>query len=342
MRLGGNGSSEPGQAGLVGERDARRGHPRRQLRGDPRVVRRRVAERLDRESRPQAVGDMPAVADRVEDGVVARRRRHDRDVGVVLRGGPDHRGPADVDLLDELVERDAGPLGSRRERVEVDDDELERGDRGGDQLLAMVGEAAVGEDPGVDPRMERLHPAVEHLGEARHRGDVRDGEARLAEGSRGAAGRDELEAVPDEAPGERRQAGLVGDREEGAAWDGQRRVRRRRVDRDVPAVGRDIDRPGEEQRDRPRQQAMLDRLDPLVERRLVVARAGSRRPPGARSGRRRASRRRGGRSRRSRGRPRRARRGPRARPGTPAGATGGCSGSGRANASSTAGPTIRM
>ena len=43
------------------------------------------------------------------------------------------------------------------------------------------------------------------------------------------------------------------------------------VDRDVPAVGRDVDRPGEEQRDDPRQQPMLDGLDPLVERRLVVA-----------------------------------------------------------------------
>ena len=38
----------------------------------------------------------------------------------------------------------------------------------------------------------------------------------------------------------------------------------------MAAVGCDVDRPGEEQRDRPRQQAMLDRLDPLVERRLVV------------------------------------------------------------------------
>ena len=48
--------------------------------------------------------------------------------------------------------------------------------------------------------MERLHPAVEHLGEARHGGDVRDRQARLAEGSRRAAGRDELEPVADEAP----------------------------------------------------------------------------------------------------------------------------------------------
>ena len=91
-------------------------------------------------------GTRPSSRDRREDRVVAGGRGHDRDAGVVLGGRPDHRRPADVDLLDELVERDPGPVGGRGERVEVDDDELERGDPGVDQLATMIGEPAVGED----------------------------------------------------------------------------------------------------------------------------------------------------------------------------------------------------
>ena len=62
-----------------------------------------------------------------EDVVVARRVDDDGDRRVVLRRGPHHRRPADVDLLDALVGRGAG--GHRLgERVEVDHDEVEGGD----------------------------------------------------------------------------------------------------------------------------------------------------------------------------------------------------------------------
>ena len=44
-----------------------------------------------------------AGADRGQHTVVAERVDHDRDAGMVLRGGAHHRRPADVDLLDALV-----------------------------------------------------------------------------------------------------------------------------------------------------------------------------------------------------------------------------------------------
>jgi hypothetical protein len=69
---------------------------------------------------------------------------------VVLGGRPDHRRPADVDLLDQVVEGDAGPFGRRGERIEVDDDQLERVDGGRGELLAVGHDAAIGQDPGVD------------------------------------------------------------------------------------------------------------------------------------------------------------------------------------------------
>ena len=87
-----------------------------------------MAEGLDREGGPQAHRD-GAVLQRRENLAVSLGRGDDRDVGVVLRRRPDHRGAADVDLLDQLVERDPGPLRRGRERIEVHDDELERRDR---------------------------------------------------------------------------------------------------------------------------------------------------------------------------------------------------------------------
>ena len=52
-------------------------------------------------------------------------------------------------------------------------EDFQRSLKPGGRLLAVVGEPQVGEDPAVDARMERLHPAVEHLRRAGDRGDVR-------------------------------------------------------------------------------------------------------------------------------------------------------------------------
>ena len=171
MRLGGYGSAG-------GSMQPGRDHPPGECLGDPGVVRRGVRERFERELAPQAVVGPLAALERREDVAVAGRRGHDRDVGVVLRGGPDHRRPADVDLLDELIDRDARPLERGGERVEVDDHELERGDRGVHELPAVVLAPAIGQETRVDPRMEGLDPPIEHLGRAGHGRHVGDRQAR--------------------------------------------------------------------------------------------------------------------------------------------------------------------
>ena len=125
--------------------------------------------------------------------------------------------------------------------------------------------------PGVDPGMERLDPAVEHLRRAGDRGDIGHRQAGLAERAGRAAGRDELEArarrargrarpgrscrTPRGGPGAARaaRASARPTSTDGRAVAGRRRPRRRG--------------PGDD----PRQQPMLDGLDPLVE-------ASSRRP----------------------------------------------------------------
>ena len=89
---------------------------------------------------------------------------------------------------------DAFARGRLGERVEVHHDELERLDRRGRELLAVVGQPLIGQHARRDPRMKRLDPAVEHLRKAGHVGDVGDLEPLLAQRARRAAGRDELEA----------------------------------------------------------------------------------------------------------------------------------------------------
>ncbi len=169
------------------------------------------------------------------------------------------------------VEGDPGPRRSGSERVEVDDDELERGDRGLDQLAAVLDQPPVGEDPGVDPGVERLHPPVEHLREAGDRGHVGDRQPGLAEGPGGPTGRDELEAEGDQPPTQVGQPGLVADRQEGPARDGQGRLRPLNVDDDPAATGVDGQGTGQERRHRSRQEPVLDRPDPVLDGGLVVA-----------------------------------------------------------------------
>ena len=73
----------------------------------------------------------------------------------------------------------------------------------------VVGAVAPGEDAGEDRRVQRLDPAVHHLGKPGHVGDVQDRNAGGGNGAGGAAGRDELDAQPGEPRAKRRQAGFI-------------------------------------------------------------------------------------------------------------------------------------
>ncbi len=88
------------------------------------------------------------------------------DVGVVLGRRADHRGPADVDVLDRL--RVGGVLGDGcLERIEVDHHQVD----GADPMLVhrrlVRGVVAHGEEPAMHLGVQRFDPAVHHLGKAR-------------------------------------------------------------------------------------------------------------------------------------------------------------------------------
>ena len=97
------------------------------------------------------------------------------------------------------------------ERVQVGDQELERRDAELRQLAFVVGVASVGQQPRVNPRVQRLDPAVEALGEAGEVLHLGDREARLLDGLGGGAGGDQLRAGRVQGGGQLDQGRLVVD-----------------------------------------------------------------------------------------------------------------------------------
>ena len=81
----------------------------------------------------------------------------------------------------------------------------------------VFGIAAHGEQPAMHLRMQRLQAAIHHLGKPGVLGDVLDRDAGLLQGDRRAAGRQDLDAGCGQRLAELDDAGLVGDRDQGAA-----------------------------------------------------------------------------------------------------------------------------
>ncbi len=144
-----------------------------------------------------------------DEGGVVGHAGYDGYVIEVLGRGADHGGAADVDVFDEVAERDGGLGGGLLESVEIDHDHVDGLDAvGGDGGFVFLVAANV-EQATVDFGMEGLYAAIEHFGETGEIADVFDGEAGLAEGAGGAAGGDHLHAKSGQGPGKLHQAGLV-------------------------------------------------------------------------------------------------------------------------------------
>src|SRR5439155_3074543 len=192
-------------------------HPRlaREARGDGRVVRGGVAERLRGEDATGLERHVAPLLQLVQHGGVALRPRDDDDVLVVLGGGSQDRRAPDVDLIEEHAS--ALPRrGVFGERIEVDDDEIDGLDALALELLTMCRIVAAREERGVDLRMECLHAPAEKRGLARH---ILDRARRYAlGGERGTSsvGGDELppEGLP--SARERIETCAIRDREEGS------------------------------------------------------------------------------------------------------------------------------
>jgi hypothetical protein len=181
---------------------------------DRGVVVRDPVEGGDREREPRRLADRAVRPQLVEQGRVLRGVGDDRDRLPVLRGRAHHRRPADVDVLDRVVERAAGARDGRLERIEVDDQDVDRRDAVLAQRRHVGRQLAAREQAAVDLRVQRLDAAVEHLRKAGVFGDLGHREAGVGEQLGGAAGRQQPDAERRELARQLDDAGLVGYRDQ--------------------------------------------------------------------------------------------------------------------------------
>jgi hypothetical protein len=174
-----------------------------------------VGERLLREGQPERSAGAADRFELGEDRFVAFGVDHHGDGLEVLRRRTHHRRSADIDLFDDVGVR--RPRGRRlAERIQVHHDQVERLDPVLGECRDVIRPALVGQDARVDPRVERLDPAPEHLREPGDVRDRRDRHPRVPETLRRVAGRDDAHAERREPLRERGEAGLVGHRDQGA------------------------------------------------------------------------------------------------------------------------------
>ncbi len=166
---------------------------------------------LEREAHRAAVG-----RHFVHQRRIVRRVGDDGDEIVVLRGRADEGRPADVDVLDALLEARALRHG-RFERVEIDHHEVDRLDAVLLHRLEVPGRVAPREDAAVDLRLQRLHAPIHHLGKAGVVRNLDHRHARIAERFGRAAGREDLHAARGEELAQLHEPRLVGDGDERAA-----------------------------------------------------------------------------------------------------------------------------
>ena len=141
--------------------------------------------------------------------VVVLRRHDNQDVAKILGGGPHQAGPADVDLLDHLIEANAW-LGRRLDkRIEIDDDQIDHPNAmllGQREVFRMM---PAGENAAVNLRVQRLDAPVHHLGKASDVADVHDRQAGAGQRFGSASSRHQFEASGGQRLGERHEARLV-------------------------------------------------------------------------------------------------------------------------------------
>ena len=201
------------------------GHPA----GDGGVVGSRPFERAGRQ--PLAFGERgAATGDRREEIVILLGSGHHGGEGMILGRCPHEARTADVDQFDRFASGAVGPRDGGLERVEVHDHGVEGVDAVGGEHGPIIGAVMPREHAGKDPRVERLHPAVEDLGKGGDRRDILDLEPMARESGARAAGAHHANARRLEAGGEPAEASLVEDAHEDAAdgddINGGRRGRR--------------------------------------------------------------------------------------------------------------------
>ncbi len=130
-----------------------------------------MREGLGGQALPRRVGD-GACAQLTEHTAVVRGIDQDGHAFMILGRGPQHRRPADVDILDCISVAATRPRNRRGERVEIDDQQVDRADA----VLVHDGiiESAASEQRAVHFRVQGLDAPVHDFRKAGLGGDLGD------------------------------------------------------------------------------------------------------------------------------------------------------------------------
>ena len=161
--------------------------------GDGRVVGGGQGEGFGSQTSALSQAETGAGGDALGGQGIVVRVGDDSHAGMVLGSGPNHGRAANVDALQALVCVGALKDGLL-EGVEVDHHQVEGGYAQVFELPDMVGVGHVGQQPGMDVRIQGFDPAVKALGKTGdlfHRGDL---DAQILQLLCGAAGGDDLGA----------------------------------------------------------------------------------------------------------------------------------------------------
>ena len=146
-------------------------------------------------------------------GVLRRIGQH-RHVVPVLGRAAHHRRPADVDVLDRVLQRAASLCHRGLEGIQVNDQQIDRLDAVRFQRAHMRRQIAPRQQPAMYARVQGLDPAIQHFGEPGQIGHFRYRNAIRGQQAGGAAGGENLRPQGLQRGGEFNDAGLVGNRNE--------------------------------------------------------------------------------------------------------------------------------
>ena len=157
-----------------------------------RIVIRGGAENFHAERGPRFRRDGSGGFQFIRHPVVVRRIGHHRDVAIIFCRATEHRGSADVNVLDGLLDGDVRFGDGLLEGIQIDHHQVNQLDGIIRHVLHVIGIVPQRQERTVYFGMQGLHPAVHHLREARQIGDGAHLHTRLRQRPRGAPGGDDL------------------------------------------------------------------------------------------------------------------------------------------------------
>ena len=178
--------------------------------GDHRIISGGRAECLGRHRLAEVETGRPVPVIKLgEQGRIIGRISQNGDEGVILGRRTYHRRATNIDILDHLVPIGAAPPG-RLERIEIDNDQIDRTDRVSLHRGGMFGIVAYCQQAAVHLGVQRLDPPVHHFGKAGELRNIAHRQPRIAQRPSRAAGGHQFHPAPAQCLAQFDQAGLVG------------------------------------------------------------------------------------------------------------------------------------